>query len=97
MFKFGDSYVVTLKEQIVLPSGQWVQTIYGDYKGVEKCEVTEVKYVKIGNTCVDASLIRAFVKSRNPALNCLVKTEWFHEGEVIEGYVRSPIGNAHSF
>ena len=48
MLKFGESYVVTLKNSIVLPDGQWKHCIYGDYKGTHKCEVTDNKYVQIG-------------------------------------------------
>lgn len=96
MFKFGESYVVTLKENIVLPSGKWVQTLFGDFKGIEKCEVTEVKWVMIGDAVVDASLIRSFIKSASAVTKGYVYAEWFHEGEVVQGSLQTPIGNAHT-
>lgn len=96
MLKFGESYVLTLKENIMLPSGRWIQTLFGDFKGIESCEITNVKWLHIGDTYVDASLVRSFVKSQTAITKGVVETEWFYGGEVIHGKVTTPIGNAHS-
>ena len=96
MLKFGESYVVTLKNSIVLPDGQWKHCIYGDYKGTHKCEVTDNKYIQIGDVFVEASNTSSFVKTDVVNLG-RVSIETVSDGEVSNYTVNSYIGNAYGF
>lgn len=94
MLKYGESYLVTLKDSIVLPNGQWKHCIYGDYKGTHKCEVTDNKYVQIGDVFVEATNAKSFVKTDIANLG-RVTIESFQDGEVSSYTVNSYIGNAY--
>ena len=94
MLKFGESYLVTLKDSIVLSNGQWKHCIYGDYKGTHKCEVTEVKYIQIGDVFVEASNAKSFVKTDAVNLG-RVEIEQITDGYVNSYTVDSYIGNAY--
>jgi hypothetical protein len=94
MLKFGESYLVTLKDSIVLSNGQWKHCIYGDYKGTSKCDVTEVKYIQIGDILVEASNAKSFVKTDAVNLG-RVEIEQITDGYVNSYTVDSYIGNAY--
>ena len=94
MLKYGESYLVTLKDSIVLPDGKWKYSLYGDYKGVYTCEVTEIKYLQVGDVLVDASNVQSLVKTDAVHLGRVVK-EYVVDGELVECFVESCIGNAY--
>lgn len=94
MLKFGESYLVTLKESIVLPNGLWKHCIYGDFKGIHKCDITDTKYVQIGDVLIEATNAKSFVKTDVVHLG-QVDIEQLSDGHLNSYTVNSYIGNAY--
>ena len=94
MLAYGESYLVTLSESIMMPCGAWYQAVHGDFKGVYLCEFSDTRYYQFGNVFVKVYNVRGYTKVEK-CQNGKVNWQGVNDGEGLDLLIDSPIAKAH--